>query len=599
MSIIDITVEVCGMAGDGTIAAGGLINEAMSLAGFSVLGFDSYPAEIRGFGRCVTRSRIGSSDILALADVTHVLVSLDDEQSISRVPFLSRPATVIFDNKPPGYIEEAQSLVAKLEPDTHLLGMPLHDLAVAASGTARGRNLTALGGFAAIFGASPDFFRQVITKKFKRKGEKVLASNIMSFDAGYNYAVEQFADRLQPVFVDATQTDTEKVMLSGNEAIGKAALDARLKLYFGYPITPATPIMEYLAKHLPEQGGRVVQMEDEISSIGAVLGSYYAGARAMTATSGPGFALMTELIGLGVMAEIPAVILDAQRGGPSTGLPTKTEQSDLHAAVFGGPGDSGRIVIAPTNVSECYKYTVKSFQFAEKYQSPVIVLTDFYLDNRVENVPPPSSTAGEIEDMTIGPHKDVAGSYVRFEDTASGISPRSIPGAQGFNYVATGLEHTKTGSPNYSPEVHMSMTEKRFRKLETALQDDLPKPKEFGASEEMDLGVIGWGSTFGSVLEAVNLAKQKGHRVGALKIISIFPYHRKEIKSFMAKCREILLPELNFSGQLANLIGPLHHGEIIRINEVTGVPISPATILFKIEEIIAQLASSRVHDYQN
>ena len=178
----------------------------------------------------------------------------------------------------------------------------------------------------------------------------------------------------------------EKMLLSGNVAIAKGALDANLKCYFGYPITPATPIMEALAKTLPEQGGQILQMEDEIASIGGVLGCSYAGQRAMTATSGPGFALMTELITHGVMAEIPAVIVDAQRGGPATGLPTKTEQSDLHAAVFGGPGDATRIVVAPTNVTECYHYTLKSFQWAERYQTPVVVLTDFFLDNRVENV---------------------------------------------------------------------------------------------------------------------------------------------------------------------------------------------------------------------
>ena len=195
----------------------------------------------------------------------------------------------------------------------------------------------------------------------------------------------------------------EKILLSGNVAIAQGALDANLKLYFGYPITPATPILEYLAKALPKKGGTVLQMEDEISSIGAVLGSYYAGQRAMTATSGPGFALMTELITHGIMAEIPAVIIDAQRGGPATGLPTKTEQSDLHAAVFGGPGDSPRIVIAPTNVTECYEYTVKSFQLAEKYQTPVIVLTDFFLDNRVENVPMPHATKEALKDGNIYP----------------------------------------------------------------------------------------------------------------------------------------------------------------------------------------------------
>ncbi|MBI5250297.1 MAG: 2-oxoacid:acceptor oxidoreductase subunit alpha [Desulfomonile tiedjei] len=586
MPKVDITVEVCGMAGDGTIAAGGLVNEAMSLGGFSVLGFDSYPAEIRGFGRCVTRSRIGSNEIGALADETHILISLDDLQSRSRVPFLARDSAVLFDSKPDTLLEEEQSLAAVVEPGTALFGIPFTYLATAATGTSRGRNLAALGGFAALFGVQPEWFRRVITRKFQSKGEKVLEVNLKSFDAGFHYALEKFADRLRPSFAAANVVaGPEKVMLSGNQAIGQAALDAGLKLYFGYPITPATPIMEFLAKYLPAKGGRVVQMEDEIASVGAVLGAFYAGARAMTATSGPGFALMTELITHGVMAEIPAVILNAQRGGPSTGLPTKTEQSDLHAAVFGGPGDSSRIVIAPSNVAECYSFTVQSFQLAEKYQTPVIVLTDFYLDNRVENVVMPVASEKEKTDGNLYPDESLQGSYHRYLDTESGVSPRSLPGMEGFAYVATGLEHTERAQPDYTPEIHTKMTGKRHRKLQYALED-LPVPVEYSDGGQLDVGIIGWGSTFGSIQEAVNMARERGWKVAALKITSIFPYHEKEIRSFMTKCREILITELNYEGQLANLIGHLHRKEVVRLNQVTGVPFSPSAIFSKIEALL-------------
>jgi 2-oxoglutarate ferredoxin oxidoreductase subunit alpha len=586
MPEIDVTVEVCGMAGDGTIAAGGLLNEAMSTGGFSVLGFDSYPAEIRGFGRCVTRSRIGDEEILALEDQTHVLISLNDAQSLSRVPFLSQDSAVFFDSNPPVYLEEEQSLPAEVEPGTSLFGMPFGDLATEAAGTARGRNLTALGGFSAVYGVPPEFFRQVITKKFKAKGNKVVDANLKSFDAGYDYARERFASRLRKLFrVPDRASGSENVMLSGNLAIGKGALDANLKLYFGYPITPATPIMEYLAKHLPERGGAVIQMEDEISSIGAVLGANYAGTRSMTATSGPGFALMTELVTYGVMAEIPAVILNAQRGGPSTGLPTKTEQSDLHAAVFGGPGDSARIVIAPTNVGECYHFTVKSFQLAEKYQTPVVVLTDFYLDNRVENLPMPEATDGDKANGNVFPDDAAKGAYKRYLDTESGISPRSVPGMEGFTFSGTGLEHTERGTPDYSAENHMKMSNKRQRKMLGALED-LPKPEEFSPGGNLDVGVIGWGSTVGSVLEAVNKARAKGLNVGALKITAIYPYHADIIGEFMTRCSRVLIPELNHAGQLANLISHLRGNDVVRLNLATGLPFPPSIILSKIEELL-------------
>ena len=586
MGSVDLSVEICGMSGDGTIAAGGILNEAVSRAGLSVLAFDSYPAEIRGFGRCVTLSRIGDVEMLALSDRTNVLISLDDEQSRSRIPFLARNAVVLFDNKPPSYVNEDQSIAAHVEPDALLYGIPFGDLAAGASGTKRGRNLTALGAFAALFEVPAGFFHDVIKKKFTPKGEKVLDANLKCFDAGYQYAHEAFAGRtLSLLAVPQEREAGDKVLISGNVAIAQGALDANLKLYFGYPITPATPIMEYLAKALPEKGGRVVQMEDEISSIGAVMGSFYAGRRAMTATSGPGFALMTELITHGVMAEVPAVIIDAQRGGPATGLPTKTEQSDLHAAVFGGPGDSSRIVLAPTNVRECYEYTVRSFQLAEKYQVPVIVLTDFFLDNRVENVRMPRATDEQVADWNVYPGEESRDRYRRYEMTESGISPRAIPGMEGYLFTATGLEHSEKGTPDYSPENHMKMTEKRHRKIRSALAD-LPAPEVFSGGDSMDVGVIAWGSTFGSALEAVLKAQEEGLKVGALKMTAIFPYHVDMIRAFMDKCGEILIPELNYEGQLANLIGHLHRKDVVRLNRVTGVPMSASVIYEKIKTLI-------------
>ncbi|MCJ7687445.1 MAG: 2-oxoacid:acceptor oxidoreductase family protein, partial [Desulfobacteraceae bacterium] len=296
MPNVDITIEICGMSGDGTIAAGALLNEALSQAGFSVLAFDSYPAEIRGFGRCVTHSRIGDEEMLTLGDHIHVLISLDDEQSRSRIPALAKNAIVLFDNRPPSYMAEDRSIAAHVEPDIKLFGVPFADLAAEAAGTTRGRNLTAIGGFAALLGVPMEFFYKVIEKKFTVKGEKVLDVNLKSFNAGYRYAVGAFKGRIMDTLRPKTAGKPGKILLSGNVAIAQGALDAGLKLYFGYPITPATPIMEYLAKALPERGGRVLQMEDEISSIGAVFGSFFSGERAMTATSGPGFALMTELI---------------------------------------------------------------------------------------------------------------------------------------------------------------------------------------------------------------------------------------------------------------------------------------------------------------
>ena len=586
MSKVDLTIEICGMSGDGTIAAGLLLNEALSEAGFSLIAFDSYPAEIRGFGRCVTRTRISNKEMTALSHKTNVLISLDDEQSRSRVPFLTDDAVILFDNRPITYVSEDKALIPLLEPEMSVFGIPFGDLASQASGSRRGKNLAALGGFAALFGVPAEPFYDAIKKKFKAKGEKVLESNLKCFDAGMEFCSNSHKTKSKKIVQLGTNgVSSEKQLLSGNVAISTGAIDAGLSLYFGYPITPATPIMEYLAKYLPEKGGKVMQMEDEISSIGGVLGSFFAGKRAMTATSGPGFALMTELIAHATVTEIPAVIVNAQRGGPATGLPTKTEQSDLQAAVFGGPGDSARIVMAPSNVSECYYFTLKSFQLAERYQTPVIILTDFFLNNRVENVDPPKPSKEDIKDGNILPDKSKKGRYLRYENTETGISPRAIPGMEGYRFAATGLEHTEKGVPDYTADIHMMMSEKRHRKIHNAL-NDLPEPVEYDPRDKYDTGVVTWGSTFGAAIEAVTLARDKGINAGILKISSIFPYHTERIKEFMNKCDEILIPELNFEGQLANLIGHLHRKEVRRFNKVTGIPMTAVEILGAVEKIV-------------
>ena len=585
MTTVDMTIEICGMSGDGTIAAGVLLNAAVTRAGYYLLAFDSYPAEIRGFGRCVTHSRIGSNEMIALKNKAHVLISLDDEQSMSRLGNLEDDAVVLFDNRPPAYVDQTKTIAAHVAPEVRLFGIPFGELSAAATGNRRGRNLVALGAFAALFGVTPDCFENAIEKKFGAKGKDVLSAIQASFKAGYQYVKDTFSDeRILSLSRDKAPDESHELLVSGNEAIAKGALDAGLMLYFGYPITPATPVMEILAKNLPEKGGEVMQMEDEIASIGAVIGAGFAGKRAMTATSGPGFALMTELIGHATVTETPAVIVNAQRGGPATGLPTKTEQSDLQAAVFGGTGDAARIVIAPTNVRECYEYTKISFQIAEKYQTPVILLTDFFLHNRVESIDGLPAKESDLKDWNVYPAEDQKGAYKRYTVTRDGISPRALPGMEGYIFTTSGLEHTEKGNPDYTPVVHTQMTQKRHDKIQNALAD-LPVPEVHAPEGRLDAGIISWGSTFGSALEAARTAQAQGKKVGAMKIAAIFPYHSEKISEFMERCETVLIAELNYEGQLANLIGYLSQKRVKRLNQVTGIPISPVDILKTIEAL--------------
>src|SRR3954453_13669677 len=294
-------------------------------------------------------------------------------------------------------------------------------------------------------------------------------------------------------------------LLSGNQAICIGALPAGLTYYAGYPITPASDILEWLAGRLPRFGGAAIQTEDEIAALASVLGASFAGRKAMTATSGPGLSLMAELVGLAGMAEIPAVIIDAQRSGPSTGMPTKTEQSDLNHALFGGHGEAPRVVMAPTSVEDCFHVIVEAFNAAERFQVPVIVLSDQSLSHRLETVRRPDFSAIEVISRER-PDAGQNGSYRRYELRPDGVSPMSVPGAHGA-YVSTGIEHDEAGNPHYEPELHEAMMSKRFRKLQPLARDGRIT---FTGPERGDVGLLGWGSTEGAALEAAQICLDRG-----------------------------------------------------------------------------------------
>jgi 2-oxoglutarate ferredoxin oxidoreductase subunit alpha len=337
---------------------------------------------------------------------------------------------------------------------------------------------------------------------------------------------------------------------------------------------------------MPQRGARVLQTEDEISAIAAAIGAGYTGARTATATSGPGLALMTEMLGLGVIAEVPVVIFVSQRGGPSTGMPTKTEQSDLNLAVYGAAGDAQRIVIAPTNVEGCYRCAGKAFEMAERYQTPVIVLLDLYLSNRYEAVELPAQNpfAPDCNKPVSKPEPDTP--YRRFALTEDSISPRAVPGQPGCQHVITGLEHNELGRPSDQPEIHSLMSRKRHQKLEAALaHPDLTIGKRFGDEGAIDVGILGWGSTFGEILEAMMAAQAEGIRCAAMKVVMLSPLPAAAVAAFLDDCREVLVPEVNYEGQFANLVSGALGRPLTRLNRVTGTPMGVEDILSEIRRL--------------
>ncbi|MBJ7348905.1 MAG: 2-oxoglutarate ferredoxin oxidoreductase subunit alpha, partial [Thermoleophilaceae bacterium] len=398
--------------------------------------------------------------------------------------------------------------------------------------------------------------------------------------AGAEFARESLPDvcNLQP----PNQHERERILLSGNQAIVAAALHSGLSYFAGYPITPASDILESLSARLPRYGGVVIQTEDEIAALASVLGASFTGAKAMTATSGPGLSLMSELIALSGAAELPVVIVDAQRAGPSTGMPTKTEQSDLNQALYGSHGEAPRAVIAPTTVEDCFQSTIDAFNAAETYQVPVIMLSDQSLSHRLETVYRPQLDEFEVQDRKGVDAATGSNGYHRYELTADGVSPISTPGTPGA-YVSTGIEHDEYGHPAYTTDVHEAMQAKRFDKLRPLAANG--RVTTSGPDQAM-VGLLGWGSTEGAAIEAAQILTEQGITAATFYPRFIVPLPVERLKAWAAGMGTIIVPEVNFTGQFARVVRADCELPLISYTQITGLPFTAQQIAdFVIEKV--------------
>ena len=583
---IDVTIEICGSSGDGSIAAGQILNLAMTTIGYHVMNFDSYPAEIRGFGKSVAHTRMSSAPVRTTGRPVDCLVALDDPHSVTSLPTLKPDGVILYDSRPMDYHEEDQAIAGYVAPGMVGYGVPLRELSVKACASPQARNIVALGTLAALFRIPAEAFRQAIAKRFAGKKAEILENNARAFDLGHAFGTTlDKVDRIDFAFQSFPRRESVTI-LSGNEAAAKGCLDAGIRFYAGYPITPATKIMEILAKAMPKRGGVLVQTEDEISAIAHVIGAGFAGRRAATATSGPGLCLMVECINLAVMAEVPVVVIDTQRSGPSTGMPTKTEQADLNLAALGGTGDSPRVVLAPTDVAECHGLTVAAFEVAEAFQTPVLLLMDFYLSNRMEDVDWATASPDRFGTYPQAMASDNEPGYKRFRLTDSGVSPRAVPGMAGLAHTVTGLEHNEAGLPDYSAANHRAMCDKRLRKLEN-LATRWPAPEPLGVEGELDLGIIAWGSTAGAAQEAVEVLAARGLKVGGLFPRLLWPLQREAILAFSRRSRRLMVAELNHTGQFAGLLAGVLNRELIRAAALHAGPYPAEDLLRRAEAALA------------
>ncbi len=565
----DIVIRIGGESGEGVISTGELLTLAAARAGFYVYTFRTYPAEIKG-GHAIYQLRLSDHNLYSHGDDLDLLLAFNQEGYDKHYLELREGGMVLYDTES---VEASAIPFAKV-------GLPLTEIAKNQIKMPLAKNMVALGALGRLFWIPKEYLEKLVREKFAKKGQSVIDKNVDAVKAGCDYVEKNFPG-LESLRIPVKPSG-ERIVISGNEAVGLGAVVAGCRHYFGYPITPASDIMEYLAGVLPQLGGVVIQAEDEIASVAMAIGASFAGHRAMSATAGPGLSLMTELLGLAGMAEIPLVIADIQRAGPSTGMPTKTEQSDLNLAVYGNHGEAPRIVIAPYNVEDCFYSTVTAFNLAEKYQIPVLLLSDQSLSNRTESIPKP-----DLSRVRVVERVKWAGNggerYKRYQLTESGVSPMAHPGTADGIHVACGLEHTESGRPNYDPANHMNMVDKRFRKLGAAMAD-FP-PVEIYGDRASELGIISWGSTLGAVREATERALEKGIKICSFYPRVLYPLGDGYVDRTLENVKALIVPEVNSQGQFATLLRRVYSGGIVRQNIYGGLPFRPQTILEKIEEV--------------
>lgn len=567
---VDVIIRVGGEGGEGVISAGDIITMALARCSMEIYTFRTYPAEIKG-GHAVYQVRASDDLLLSQGDGVDVLVAFNQEAYDRHASQLKPPGIIVYDT-------DAFELPAEFKGIRY--GAPIATITREQVGSNLTKNIVFVGVVAQLFGIPLDRFEDLLKERYGKKGPEAMEKNLLALNAGAAYVREhltkQDAIRIVP------RERGPRMVVSGNEALSLGAIAAGLKIYAGYPITPASDIMEWLAKELPKFGGSVIQTEDEIAAIGVVLGASFAGKKAMTATSGPGFSLMVEMLGLATMTEIPAVVVNVQRAGPSTGMPTKTEQADLGLAIYGAHGGAPRIVVALTSVEDCFYGIIRAFNFSERFQTPVIVLSDQYLGHRKASIDRPDLSQIQVEERAK-PTPEELQPYHRFKITETYVSPMAIPGEMRACYTASGLEHEPSGALNYEPDNHQTMVAKRFKKLDP-IKHLTGLTRRYGV-ERPEIAVIGWGSSEGVIREAVALAERRGLPVGALHPKVICPLPEDDIREFLKPVKRVIVPEVNYSGQFAKWLRGFFAVEVVSLAKAGGAPFSPKEVLTKIEEV--------------
>nr|WP_150959919.1 2-oxoacid:acceptor oxidoreductase subunit alpha [Aneurinibacillus sp. XH2] len=577
--IDQLSWKIGGQQGEGVESTDRIFSTALNRLGYYLYGYRHFSSRIKG-GHTNNKIRISTKPIRAISDDLDILVAFDQESIDLNAAELRPNGVVVADAKFNPVIPDGVS--------ARLFAVPITAIAEEL-GTSLMKNMVASGASWALLGLPLDVFNKAVEEEFGRKGAAVVEKNLEAVKRGADFILDQAGGPL-PEFQLAPADGKQKLFMIGNDAIALGALAAGCRFMPAYPITPASEIMEYLIKALPKFGGTVIQTEDEIAAVSMAIGANYGGVRSMTASAGPGLSLMMEAIGLAGMTETPVVIVDTQRGGPSTGLPTKQEQSDVNAMIYGTHGEIPKIVIAPSTVEECFYDMIQAFNLAEKYQCPVIVMTDLQLSMGKQSAEPLDYNRIVIDRGNLlrdVPEREDGTLFKRYAVTEDGISPRVLPGIKNGIHHVTGVEHDEVGRPSESPVNRKKMMEKRMEKLkhikvEQPIHVDAPH-------EDAVMLIIGMGSTGGTIDEARGRLASEGIKSNHLTVRLLHPFPVDELRPHIEKASKIVVVENNATGQLASLI-KLHFGCADKIHNVlkyNGNPFLPSEIHKECKGLIA------------
>lgn len=577
LPVEDAVIRLAGNSQDGIQTIGAFLAKLAGRTDQEVMTYMTIPSTISG-GPSIFQVRLGSGEILSPGDFTDFLVAFYQHSYDNHIGALREGGVCLYDSD-------------EVKPDVSdarftFVGVPLTSATVEAIGGStrdRGKNMFVLGLLTSIFNLSRDKLEQIIARQFGRKSEDVLRNAMLAFDAGYAYPLGDVLS-LRYELIEGAARGEQRVAMDGNQALTLGLLTAGVRYGAGYPITPWSPIMETLRVELPKYGGLFVQSEDELGAVSTALGFAYSGHLAVTGSSGPGLSLKMEALGWATMAELPLIVINVQRGGPSTGLPTNIEQSDLLQAIYGSHGDCPRVVLAPKNVEDCFYIAIEAARIARTYRVPVIILSDQALATRIEAFQEPDVDAHYTEpELDLTAAEDFK-PYPLGDNGSHPTGRHAVPGtrlAEGKYPVVTGLEHDEWGHPTARPELHQRMTDRRRGKL-LQLMEELPPVEQHGDPEGAVL-LIGWGSTYGPILEAVKRLRGRGVRAGCIHLRNLHPMPGG-LEQHLARYQHVVVVEINDRGlygygQLATLLRARHADPRIEsLNKTDGLS-------FKVTEI--------------